>query len=173
MPTIAQRAYASDNLAAETANWQREFMADREDRTFFVIEQSMPLFWLTHEVACTSIEALAERWAEFAYHYKRGTFTDYYIVQKLAPVNFETGELRAVPAADLGDAVVLEPVRQLILQPNYAIRMSRITSIDEDRLKVWAEQFAKDQIGLARAAETHRPSAEEKAFIAEWLQKLP
>ena len=173
VPTIAQRAYASDNLAAETANWQREFMSDREDRTFFVIEQSMPLFWLTHEVACTPIDVLAQRWAEFAYHFKRQTFTDYYIVQKLAPVDFETGELRAVPAADLGDAVMLEPVRQLVLRPNYVIRMSRITSVDEARLKKWADSFTNQSAGPAPAPESHQLGVEEKAFIAEWLEKLP
>lgn len=176
MPTIAQRAYAQVNFAAETANWQREYLQSRTDRSFIVVDPSMPMFWLIHGVAATSFDALAERTEEFIYHYQRRTFSDYLVVEKLEIADFEREILRPMAGADLGDAVSLETVREIIFQPTYVIRLSRIVSLDEERLRAWSKRMTRASEATESASD---PSAEaqrkvnEAVLMQKWLRKLP
>ena len=173
VPTVAQRAYAHTNLAAETANWQREYLQSRSDRGFIVMDQTMPMLWVTHEVAAVSFDALAERTEEFIYHYRRKTFSDYLVVQKLEIRDFARATLEPMAGVDLGDAVELETVREIVFRPTYVIRLSRIVSLDEDRLRGWGQRMMQ----LSEAGEPAQDGAKRKAFeaelVQEWLKNLP
>ncbi len=173
VPTIAQRAYAHTNLAAETANWQREYLQSRADRGFIVLDQTMPMLWVTHGVAAVSFDALAERTEEFIYHYRRRTFSDYLVVQKLEIRDFARETLEPMASVDLGDAVKLETVREILFRPTYVIRLSRIVSVDEDRLRAWSKRTMQP----SGAAESEQDDGERKALeaklVQEWLKKLP
>jgi len=173
MPTVAQRAYAHTNLAAETANWQREYLQSRTDRGFIVLDQTMPMLWVTHGVAAVSFDALAERTEEFIYHYQRRTFSDYLVVQKLEIADFERETLRPMASVDLGDAVTLETVREIVFRPTYVIRLSRIVSLDEDRLRTWGKRMMEPSNMDESAHDDTERKAREAELVQEWLKKLP
>ncbi len=173
VPTIAQRAYAHRNLAAETANWQREYLASRPDRGFIVVDQTMPMLWVTHGVASVSFDSLAERTREFAYHFRRGTFSDCLVAQKFEVVDFETEALVPMAGFDLSDAMELETVRQIVFRPTYVIRLSRIVALDEERLNAWGEERLKSIEEAVANRDPAQLKQLEDEFIQEWLQNLP
>lgn len=173
VPTIAQRAYAHTNLAAETANWQREYLQSRADRGFIVLDQTMPMLWVTHGVAAVSFDALAERTEEFIYHYRRRTFSDYLVVQKLEIRDFARETLEPMASVDLGHAVELETVREIVFRPTYVIRLSRIVSLDEDRLRAWGKRTMQPSGAAESIQDDNERKALEAELVQEWLKKLP
>ncbi len=173
VPTVAQRAYAHTNLAAETANWQREYLQSRSDRGFIVLDQTMPMLWVTHGVAAVSFDAVAERTEEFIYHYRRRTFSDYLAVQKLEIRDFTREALEPMAGVDLGDAVELEIVREIVFRPTYVIRLSRIVSLDEERLRAWGKRMAQASDAGESAQDEATRKTLEAELVQEWLKNLP
>lgn len=174
LPTLARRAYATGNLAAETCNWYREYLREREDRRFFVVEPRMPLLWIAHGVPSITYETLAERTTGFIEHYRRGTFGECLVVQKLVKPDFATGELAPLAPFDFGRAVTLETVREIRFNPTYAVRISRVVDVDEAALLAWAAT-ADVEIDDSRPANASDPQyqVQKARFTRQWMQQLP
>jgi hypothetical protein len=172
LPTLARRAYAHENFAAETSNWYRDYLWTRPDRRFFVIEPTMPRLWIAYGVPSIGYENLADRVAEFCYHYRQGTFGECLVAQKLVVGDYATGMLVPVPPYNLGAAVKLEIVREIRFSPTYVIRISRIVGLDEKGLRAWAAtvKAMPQKPSTARNPETDLRNA---AFAVEWLRNLP
>jgi hypothetical protein len=172
LPTLARRAYAHENFAAETANWYRDYLRTRPDRQFFVIEPTMPRLWIAYGVPSIGYENLADRVAEFCYHYRQGTFGECLAVQKLVIGDYATGRLVPVRPYDLGFAVKLEKLREIRHAPTSVIRISRIVELDEKGLRAWAAtvKAMPKEASTEKNPETERRNA---AFAEEWLRNLP
>jgi Uncharacterized membrane protein, required for N-linked glycosylation len=172
LPTLATRAYALENLAAQTSNWHREFIHERADRDYIVVDSTMPSLWLAYGVASISYDTLVERTREFAEHFRWGTFSDCLIVQRMVVANVETGELKGDGPFEFGEALTLETVRQIRFRPNYVVRLSRITAINEEALQAWAEQRkAKGPAKRVPPDAAVEETVEE--FSRKWLRDLP
>ena len=172
LPTLARRAYAHENFAAETSNWYREYLRTRPDRHFLVIEPRMPRLWLAYGVPSLSYEILAERIEEFCYHYRQGTFGDCLVSQRMGVGDYASGRLVPVVAHDFGPALRLETVREIRYAPTYVIRLSRIVGIDEKALRAWAvaaKAIAKNPLTEANPKVDFR----DVSFSDEWFHKLP
>lgn len=172
LPTLAQRAYAHTNFAAESSGWYREYLRDRPDRNFFVIDPRMPVFWLAYEVPSINLETLTQRMAQFCASYERHSLGECLIVQKLVVADFSTGALSPISEHDFGAALKLEPLREIRYTPNYVLRMSRIVGIDQSALMKWATSAPR--IPAAKpATQDFEEKAREAKFIQESLKNLP
>src|SRR5690606_28762917 len=74
LPTLAQRAHALENYAAETSNWIRDYIRDTRPKRSLVIEPQLTMLWIAYHVPSIHFSTLAERADEFLYHYHQGTF---------------------------------------------------------------------------------------------------
>ena len=173
LPTLARRAYAHGNLAAETCNWYRDYLRTRPDRNFFVIDPSIPLLWVTHGVSSMRYDVLAKRVEEFCYHYRQNTFGECLIVQKLGVGDYATGQMIPVALYDLGPALKLETVREIRYTPTYGIRISRIAGLDEKALRAWADtaNALPEKAWMAPGSTT--TDQRDAVFTDEWLRRLP
>ncbi len=172
LPTLAKRAYAHENFAAETCNWYRDYLQTRPDRHFLVIEPAMPRLWIAYGVPSIGYEILAERVVQFCYHYRQGTFGECLVAQKLVIGDYATGRLVPVLLHDFGPAMKLETVREIRFKPTYVIRISRIVGLDEKGLQAWAARTK----AMPKNASTASDSASDRrdvAFTDEWLRYLP
>jgi Dolichyl-phosphate-mannose-protein mannosyltransferase len=172
LPTLAARAYAHENLAAETCNWYRDYLNTRPDRHFLVIEPAMPRLWIAYGVPSIGHEILAQRVDEFCYHYRMGTFGDCLVVQKLGVGDYQTGGLVPVALHDFGRAMKLETVREIRYKPTYAIRISRMVELDEKGLRAWAAT-TRSMLKNGSSVSESAPDPRDDAFTKEWLRKLP
>ena len=172
LPTIAQRAYAHTNLAAETSNWYRDYLRDRPDRNFFVIEANMPVLWLAYGVPSVGYDVLAQRMAQFCSHFAKHSLGDCLVVQKLVVTDFATGELTPIAGHDFGDAAKLETIREIQYTPTYVIRLSRIVSIDQPAMLAWAEKVKAQKSTRAPTFDVEQREHEAR-YTREWLQSLP
>ncbi len=174
LPVLARRAYAHENLAAETSNWYRHSLHGAPKQKRLVVEPRLPLLWVVHGVPSIDYTILAERVEEFLYHYNRGTFEEYWVSQRMAVSDFSTGALSPISEHDLGSGVKLESVYQFQFSPTYYIRISRIVDLDKAAFREWAKASIEAQAAMADA----RPSAHsgisgEAEYIVEWLRNLP
>ncbi len=182
MPTLARRAYAHENVAAETSNWYREFLEARSDAPDLVVEPKMPLLWVAYEVSGVDYFSLAERAENFLYHQRRATFGEILVVQRMAVVDFATSRWAPIPEHDFGAAVELEMEQQIQFTPTYAMRISRILSVDTDAFLAWAERKKNSIAPQSESSETLQTSQavtdsgrsrREAEYTAEWLKNLP
>lgn len=179
IPTLHKRAYSFENLAAENVNWLRSFIREQLPAKSFVLDSNSLLLWIASDVPGLTLDALADRREAFLYHYRRRTFEHYFVVQRMVPANFTTGEWKPVDAHEyFAAAVDLEPVAQAVYNPLYAMRISRIVSIDESRFADWAER----RLALAKMKSTSQvdgpanaevKNSEEPVYVQEWLRNLP
>ncbi|ACB75047.1 glycosyltransferase family 39 protein [Opitutus terrae] len=174
IPTLTRRAYVHENLAAETCNWNREYLASRPDRDFLVIDPSMPLLWIAYQVPSISYDTLAERASQFLYHFQQRTFSECLVVQKMTVTDFDRGTLTPVPEFDLGPAVTLATVREKRFTPTYAIRLSRIVRVDHDGFVEWAAaaRASRAKSGKPDAVDDLRKEQEAR-YTRQWLENLP
>jgi hypothetical protein len=180
MPSVLARAYVHQNFAAETANWMGRFAKSRyPEKRYLVIDPSMPVLWTTHEVASMSFEGLAARYDEFLFHYRWKTFSDVLVVQRLDIVDYEAGRYAANPRYDFGGTVELETLAQRIFRVDYAIRISRVKSIDEECLKEWLARRSTIEVKplfATVAAPSFSSISKEMGntpFLQDWFRKLP
>jgi hypothetical protein len=178
VPTARKRAYAFGNPAAESVNWVQTFIRDHHPRKSLVLDSYSLLLWIAHDIPGLTLDQLAKRPDEFLYHYRRHTFENYLIVQRMEPANYKTGEWRSIDYRDnLAKAMTLVPLDQKVFNPVYAMRISRITAVNEPEFEAWAKKRIAAQKLKASASQTGAPSAErnetENHYIEEWLRNLP
>jgi len=175
VPTVRKRAYSYQNFTAETTNWLRPFIRERLPKNPLVFDSNSLLLWLACDVPAVPLDVLALREEDFLHHYRRHTFDNYLVVQRIEPADFETGTWRPVDYTEnLAAAFALEPMEQIVHAPNYAVRISRIVSVDEAGLAAWAKRrLAKMKAGAKSGSESVSTSPEVDRYAEEWLRHLP
>jgi hypothetical protein len=175
IPTMLKRAYAFQNLTAETVNWIRPFIRDRLPKNSLVFDSNHMVLWLACEVPALTLDGLAAREREFLYHYHRHTFDNYLVVQRLEPPDFKAGNWRPIGAEeDLTTVFKLEPLDQIVLTPIYAVRISRIVTVSEPEFEAWAKRRLESHKAIAKSGTIPwRDDPEAHRYAEEWLRNLP
>jgi len=180
-PRLQNRSYASINVAAEEVNWLRGFIEEAPPNSF-VFDSSSPLLWATGHISANSLDGLHERMDGFIYHYNKGTFDNYFVVQRLGIDDFSKDTwtpkhpLQATPPG-----ITVEPVKKIIFNPLHMVRISRIASIDEEKLRGWAEaeklkRKAEDDAAIpssTSAAVDASIAKEKEIYLNRWMENLP
>jgi hypothetical protein len=181
VPTAKGRAYAFDNSAAEAVNWLRSFIHAHALEQSLVLDSHTLMLWLAYDIPSTTLDAVATRPDEFMFHYQHHTFKDIYIVQRVEPADYKTGGWRPTDYQEgLSKALTLTPMDQIVFTPVYAVRISRVTGINESEFRSWV---TRRLAGIkARAAATTQsvpeavpqvPDTARTHYIQEWLRNLP
>jgi hypothetical protein len=181
VPTTAKRSYAFDNAAAETVNWLRSFIDSRHLDKSLVLDSHMLTLWLTYNIPATTLDTVAVREEGFLFHYHHHTFEDIYVVQRVEPVDYQSGGWRPTDYQEgLSKAMTLTPVDQFVFNPIYAVRVSRVTAINEQEFKAWAErrratqkQRASKSASSGEQTVQQSGDREKGRYIQEWLRNLP
>jgi hypothetical protein len=181
VPTAAKRAYAFDNAAAETVNWLSSFIKAHHLKKSLVLDSNMLMLWLAYDVPAATLDTVATRQEAFLFHYHRHTFENIYVVQRVEPINYDSGGWRPTDYREgFAKAVTLVPVDQIVFNPIYAVRVSRVTAVNEQEFKAWAERRrAAQKLRASKSASSgeqavQRSDEREKSnYIQEWLRNLP
>ncbi len=169
-PHASRHAYTQENFAARTNNWLADYIHTQGDRRLLAIDGMSHLLWLVHGKSSLPMELFAKRLDAVLFHYRQRSFDDVLVVQRMG-VDADTGERIASLSDQLGDGVTLEMIDEYMFTPVYVIRLSRVTAVDEDKVRAWAEgrlQFEPppEQIQV----EVRR---REGNYIETWFGNLP
>jgi hypothetical protein len=180
-PTAARRSYAFENAAAETVNWLRSFIDSRHLEKSLVLDSHTLMLWLAYDIPATTLDAVAKREDEFLFHYHRHTFENIYVVQRVEPINYESGGWRPTDYREgFAKAMTLVSVDQIVFNPIYGVRVSRVTAINEQEFKAWAERRrAAQKLRASKSASSGEQAVQQSderekgRYIQEWLRNLP
>jgi len=175
IPSMAMHRYDSQNMAARATNWIGEFIRALDDRPVIAVDENAGLEWFLYRRSSISPGAVATRSKEFLYHFKRRSFAEYYVVQRIG-VDSKTGDRFISITDDLGSGVQLETVKERVFSPIYIVRISRVAAIDEVKFMAWAEERRKEaNAAKDKGSGTSKPIPEnvEGDQLVEWLRNLP
>jgi len=171
LPTEAMHRYDQENLAARATNWLGAFTRSLGDEPVLAIDNSSGLQWFLYGKACINPWLLSHRVPEFLFHWQRHTFSQIYVVQPVG-IDAKTGVPFVSADDDLGPGIQLEIVKQKAFSPIYLIRLSRVVSVDEAKLKAWADARRKQGKGEGPLLLPISGSVEVNQLL-EWLRQLP
>lgn len=177
VPVSAMHRYTQENFAARTTNWLGDYIRGLGDKRVLAIDNNAGLQWFLYHKSCINPMMLSVRADEFAYHFKLRSFQDYLVVQRVG-LDLKTGQSFVSIGDDLGDGVKLEQIEEKAFSPVYMVRLSRVVSVDEAKLKAWAEKKSKE---LAKAATSSGSTSTayvtldlaDPEQLSVWLRKLP
>lgn len=169
LPVMAKNAYGRDYAPAVAMAWRREFLAQRPERDFLILDRDST-FWITERVAATPVQQAAARKAGLIFHLRNHSFSAIYVFQIFA-VEPETGTLKIHPEDDLGADFELEPITEKRLQTLELARFSRVVSIREGGAVVSRQDFIKPvPQGFMKPEEQE---AAKRAYLDRWVKELP
>lgn len=171
VPSSAMHRFTQENFAARSANWLASRIRELGDESALSIGRSGGLVWFLYDKANIQPGTLAQRPESLIVHFRNRSFAHFLVVQRLSPV-LATGGRMVWAEDDLGDGIKLEKIEERVLAPLYLVRLSRITSIDEPKLRAWAAQQAQLPPPPTRVA-TPASDKDENDRILEWLRQLP
>lgn len=170
LPSVAMHRYTQENFAARTNAWLSNFLDGLGDETALAVDTDSGLQWFIHRKSSITVDTLARSPENYAFHFRNHSFNHFFVVQRIG-VDFEKGVL--FPSLDeyLGDGVTLEPVVEKILSPVYRIRVSRVTAVDEAKLKAWAK-LRGQATALPATLKSELKKGDVDA-IDRWFKMLP
>jgi len=170
LPASAQQRFNHENFAARTTNWLGRHIVALGDRSVLAIDTNAGLNWFLHGKSSVNPENIAKRPEALAFHFRNRSFQEYLLVQRATP-DVKTG-LRIISENDnFGDALTLELIEEKTFAPMYLVRLSRIVSLDEDKLNAWAERRVKHP--PPPIANKPELSSEDSDQLLTWLRQLP
>lgn len=128
IPTMARHAYTMAYNPGLEVDWRREFIADRPERDYLVIDQDS-VIWITHRVAATPVLQARSRREVIEFNLRNRSFSAIYVYQRL-DVDPETGRAVVDPGDDLGPAFTLETVVEKRFAPLRISRISRVVAVE-------------------------------------------
>ena len=170
IPVTAIHRYTQENFAARTNAWLSEFIDQLGDQPALAIDNGAALQWLIHRKASIAVDAIVQRPEAYLFHFKNHSFNPFLAVQRVG-VDFNTGTRFPTMDDDLGDGFQLETVAEISFSPVYHVRISRVVSVDEAKVKAWAQRRGKAvQLTPEIKAIIGKSDA---AAIDRWFKMLP
>ncbi len=170
IPVTAMHRYTQENYAARTNAWLSEFIDRLGDQPALAIDNGAALQWLIHRKASIAVDAIVQRPEAYLFHFRNHSFSPFLVVQRVG-VDFETGTRFPTMDDDLGDGFQLETVAEKSFSPVYHIRVSRVVSVDEAKVKAWAQRRGKAvQLTPEIKAIIGKSDA---AAVDRWFKMLP
>ena len=172
IPSMAMHRYTQENFAARTTDWLGRFIRNLDARPVIAVDNNAGLEWFLYGKSSIGPKVLAHRYAEFLYHFRRHSFADYFVVQRVG-IDQKTGHEFVSADDDLGPGVHLQTIKERAFSPIYLVRLSRITAIDEGKFKTWAELTQKLEKKSAPPLSPAAPQTAENNQLLDWLKNLP
>jgi hypothetical protein len=148
MPVANEHRYTQNAIHARIFEWSRDVIARTGTKHPLVIGLHARIWTAYQEAALTPNMAWASM-PQIACQRQIGTFDEVFVVQSLQ-VDPTTGARALLPGNRLPDGMVLEPIAESSFFPFNRTRISRVKSIDLDRIS--AEQSpAKEPAVVFRA----------------------
>lgn len=169
-PYAAMHRYTQDNFAARTTNWLGGHIRELAGRRVLAIDNNAGLHWFLYRQASVNPARLSETWEGYLYHYRRGTFDDYLVVQRLGH-DLKAGTKFISWEDDLGPGLQLELIEEKAFAPMYLVRLSRVVGVDEEKLAAWAAERKKAQAAPVKTT-VPLPIADADQ-LADWMRHLP
>jgi len=169
LPVMAKNAYGRDYSPGVAMAWRREFLAQRPERDFLMLDRDST-FWITERVAATPVQQAVERKTGLIFHLRNHSFSSMYVFQTF-DVNPETGALKILPEDDLGPDFELEPLAEKRVHTLRLARFSRVVSIREGAAVVRRQDFIQPvSQGIMKPGEQE---AAKRAYLDRWVKELP
>lgn len=170
VPSSAMHRFTQDNFAARTTNWLGSHLREMEGKRVLAIDNNAGLQWFLYSQASINPMRLSESWEGYAYHFRIRTFDDYYVVQRVGH-DLRKGTKFVSWEDDLGPAFELELIEEKAFAPMYLVRLSRVKSLDEEKLKAWAAERKKAHAATEKTI-VPLPVADAEQ-LADWMRRLP
>lgn len=169
VPASAMHRFTEENFAARTTNWLRGHIRALGSKSVLAIDNNSGLQWFLYRKSSINPVALSLRPEAFLYHYRRHSFDEIIVVQR---VGLELAPNQRFVSAedDLGPGIQLELIEEKAFAPPYLVRISRVVGVDEAKLLAWAKERKK----LAEAKKITSIAATVDADqLVDWLRQLP
>jgi hypothetical protein len=166
-PGLARQAATRLYYPALDVAWRREFMHERPEKDYLVIDNDSTV-WITHQVSATPVVQARTRPEAIAYNLRNRMFGAIYVFQRF-DIDEKTGALKIKPEDDLGTAYGLETIAEQTFRVDTLSRLSRVKSL---RLPDGSEAQAAPIAAAADFNPAER-TAREKAFLEDWIKHLP
>jgi hypothetical protein len=166
-PGLARQAATRLYYPALDVAWRREFMHERPEKDYLVIDNDSTI-WITHQVSATPILQARDHPDVIAYNLRNRMFSAVYVFQRF-DIAEKTGALKVKPEDDLGAAYELEMVAEQTFRVDTLSRLSRVKSL---RLPDGSEARAAPIEAAADFNPAER-TVREKAFLEDWIKHLP
>ena len=169
IPASAMHRFTQENFAAATTNWLGGYIRALGSKSVLAIDNNAGLQWFLYRKSSINPVALSLRPEAFLYHYRRHSFDEIIVVQR---VGLELAPNQRFVSAedDLGPGIQLELIEEKAFAPPYLVRISRVVGVDEPKLLAWAKERKK----LAEAKKITSIAATVDADqLVDWLRQLP
>jgi hypothetical protein len=171
VPAVAMHRYDQENFAARTNAWLSDFIDGLGDDSALAIDTSSGLQWLVHRKSSIAVDAVVNHPDKFIFHFRNLSFRHFFVVQRMG-ADFEHGTRFPSADDDVGDGFQLETVAERTFSPVYHIRVSRVVSIDEQKIEAWAALRGKKTMTLTPEMKSAIKRSDSDA-IDHWFKMLP
>ena len=169
IPASAMHRFTQENFAARTTNWLGGYIRALGAKSVLAIDNNAGLQWFLYRKSSINPVALSLRPEAFLYHYRRHSFDEIIVVQRVG-LELRPNQRFISVVDDLGPGIQLELIEEKAFAPSYLVRISRVVGVDETKLLAWAKERKKlvDDKKI-----TAIPTTVDAAQLVEWLRQLP
>ncbi|HEY1106981.1 MAG TPA: hypothetical protein VGE76_00065, partial [Opitutaceae bacterium] len=167
IPGLARQAATKLYFPAQDTQWRRAFMTARPERDYLAIDNDSTI-WITHKVSATPVGRAKSNPEVIAFNLRNRMFSGIFVFQRF-DIEQETGVLKLKAGDDIGPAYELETVAERTFTTDVLSRISRIKAI---HLASGERVEAAPILDTDPTAATSRDER-EKAFVSEWIKRLP
>jgi hypothetical protein len=169
VPASAMHRFTQENFAARTTNWLGGHIRALGPKSVLAIDNNAGLQWFLYRKSSINPVALSLRPEAFLYHYRRHSFDEIIVVQRVG-LELAPNQRFVSAGDDLGPGIQLELIEEKAFAPPYLVRISRVVGVDEEKLLAWAKERKK----LAEAKKITSIAATVDADqLVDWLRQLP
>jgi 4-amino-4-deoxy-L-arabinose transferase-like glycosyltransferase len=169
VPASAMHRFTQENFAARTTNWLGGHIRALGSKSVLAIDNNAGLQWFLYRKSSINPVALSLRPEAFLYHYRRHSFDEIIVVQRVG-LELAPNQRFVSAGDDLGPGIQLELIEEKAFAPPYLVRISRVVGVDEAKLLAWAKERKK----LAEAKKITSIAATVDADqLVDWLRQLP
>lgn len=167
IPGLARQAATKFYFPAQDTQWRRAFMAARPEKDYLAIDNDSTI-WITHQVSATPVVRAKSNPEIIAFNLRNRMFSGMFVFQRF-DIESGTGALKLKAGDDVGPAYELETVAERTFTMDVLSRISRVKAI---HLPSGERVEAAPILDTDPAAATSRDER-EKAFVGEWIKRLP
>jgi hypothetical protein len=169
VPVSAMHRFTQENFAARTTNWMGGHVRALGSKSVLAIDNNTGLQWFLYHKSSINPTLLSQRPAAFLYHYRRHSFDEIIVVQRVG-LDLAANQRLVSAEDDLGPGIQLELIEEKAFAPAYLVRISRVAGVDEAKFLAWAKERKK----LTEAKQiTTVPITVNAEQLVEWLRQLP
>jgi hypothetical protein len=170
IPASAMHRFTQDNFAARTTNWLGGHIRALGSKSVLAIDNNAGLQWFLHRKSSINPVLLSQRAEAFLYHYRRRSFDEFLVVQRVG-LDLKSNQRFISVDDDLGAGIQLELIEERAFAPAYIVRVSRVVGVDEEKFLTWAKE--RKRLTEARKITPLPAVPVDAEQLVDWLHQLP